>query len=58
MKSVIHGTCLLKGVHPKGSDLERECPVHRKKRRQERAKKAARSRWGQPGAPRKHEEGK
>lgn len=36
MKSVLHGTCLLKGNHPLGSALARECPVLRRQDRQER----------------------
>jgi len=28
-RTILHNTCLLKGQHPAGSDLARECPVNR-----------------------------
>ncbi len=31
--TILHGTCLLKGNHPPGSDLARECPVAKRERR-------------------------
>ena len=35
-RSILHGTCLLGGKHPAGSQLARECPVYRRERRAQR----------------------
>jgi hypothetical protein len=43
-RTVLHGTCLLKGKHPAGSRLARECPVLNAQARSARAKKAAQTR--------------
>jgi hypothetical protein len=32
-RTALHGTCLLKGRHEPGSQLERECPLLRRQRR-------------------------
>jgi hypothetical protein len=33
-RTILHGTCLLGGRHPKGSKLAKECPVLRRQERQ------------------------
>ena len=52
-RTVLHGTCLLKGKHPPGSKLARECPVLRRARRDSEAQNqgAAITLQGRPEAP-------
>jgi hypothetical protein len=38
--------CLVGGKHPSGSEWAAECPLRRAGQRSERARKAARARWG------------
>jgi hypothetical protein len=54
MRTVLHGTCLLNGVHPVGSEEWKACPVRQAQARAGRARKAAQTRWRRPGAPDKH----
>lgn len=49
MRSIIHGTCLLKGKHPSGSKLARECPVLNAAKRAEARRGAWLSRKDQTG---------
>src|SRR5262249_31377782 len=50
-QTVLHGTCLLGGVHSAGSDLARECPVLNARKRSERTQKAAQTRARRAAAP-------
>jgi hypothetical protein len=54
MRTILHGTCLLSGVHPVGSEEWKACPLRRAQARAGRARKAAEARWRAPGAPNKH----
>ena len=51
VRSIVHGTCLLNGHHPPGSDLARECPVHRAARRSEAQRGAWKRRNVKTGTP-------
>jgi hypothetical protein len=51
MRTILHGTCLLSGVHPVGSEEWKTCPLRRAQARADRSRKAAEARWraGPPG---------
>ena len=50
-RTVLHGTCLLNGKHPAGSQMAKECPVLNASKRSEARKKGWLTRRGSEGVP-------